>query len=220
MPKDLKSTDPKRFGLTSFADLLAPQSSIPGQDPDTFEAVREGIFASLAPTTPYECLLAENLVSIDWELLQHRRMRDDLLRQEVFEGVSKSIVAFEKKKHDAERDKAWARHVESGGTEEDWVAPSEFESAAAQKLASDLVSQAQSSDAANRKQAQSAIQSMGINLTDILSCAYLGNSNGSTTSIARHADEIVALEKRRREVLRDFGAILEIRPIEAEVIEG
>lgn len=37
---------------------------------------------------------------------------------------------------------------------------------------------------------------------------------------ARLADEIVALEKRRREVLRDYGALTKIRPIEAEVIEG
>lgn len=220
MPKDLKPTDPKQFGLTSFADLLAPGSLIPGQDPDTFEAVRAGIFASLAPVTPYECLIAENLVSIDWELLQHRRMRSDLLRQEVIDEVSESIVAFESKKHDAYLDVEWDRHVAAGGSNDDWTEPRKFDRSAARKRASDLVSQSQSLDGAKRKDALSEIQAMGINLTDVLSRAYRPDPFGSMASVVQHAEEIVALEKRRREVMRDFKALTEIRPIEAEVIEG
>jgi len=35
-----------------------------------------GLTQSLAPATPYEAVLAESLISIEWELLQHRRMHE------------------------------------------------------------------------------------------------------------------------------------------------
>ena len=220
MPKDLKPTDPKQFGLTSFADLLAPRSSIPGQDPDTFEAVRAGIFASLAPVTPYECLIAENLVAIDWELLQHRRMRGDLLRQSVVSDVTKAAIDFKWKEYEVHWNADWKRHEEAGGTEDTWTEPPEFDEDAAVKGSSELLANAQASDPTTRAEALHQIQAMGINLSDVLSQAHLGAEFGPQARAARLADEIVALEKRRREVLRDYAALTKIRPIEAEVIEG
>ena len=35
----------------------------------------------LAPATPYECVIAENLVALEWEMLQHRRMRNACIRE-------------------------------------------------------------------------------------------------------------------------------------------
>lgn len=220
MPKDLKSTDPKRFSLTSFAELLAPRSTIPGQDPDTFEAVRAGIFASLAPMSPYECLIAENIVSIDWELLQHRRKRDHLLRHSVMEGVTVSFLEVARSEHSALLDAEWKRHVEAGGTEKTWNEPPDFDKGAAERRATMLLADAQAPDAAVRSEALHQFEAMGVNLTDILSQAYLADTRGSTARVSRHADAIMALEKRRREVLRDYTALTGIRPIEAEVIEG
>ena len=39
-------------------------------------------------------------------------------------------------------------------------------------------------------------------------------------SVTRHEDKMPELERRRREVMRDFEALRKARPVEAEVIEG
>ena len=54
MSKDVSKLDPDRFGLSSFADLIAPRDPLIGEVPGVFEAFREGLFQSLLPMTPYE----------------------------------------------------------------------------------------------------------------------------------------------------------------------
>ena len=80
MPKNLTLPDPTRFGLERFADLLPARDHITGEDPGSFDGFHEGLMQSLAPLTPYEGVIAENLIAIEWELVQHRRMRDVGLR--------------------------------------------------------------------------------------------------------------------------------------------
>jgi hypothetical protein len=52
----------------------------PGEDPDTYEGLREALLHDLVPRSPYERLLAENLITLEWEAIRHRRLRDDLIR--------------------------------------------------------------------------------------------------------------------------------------------
>lgn len=72
--------DPARFGMQSFAELLSTRPEILGEVQGRFDAFREGMIASLLRVTPYECVVAENLIAIDWEMVQRRRMRDAELR--------------------------------------------------------------------------------------------------------------------------------------------
>jgi hypothetical protein len=76
MNKKLKTPDPRDFNLESFGDLVSDKLSIVGEEAGAFEVFRAGMLASLAPMTPYECVIAENLIAIEWELFQQRRMRE------------------------------------------------------------------------------------------------------------------------------------------------
>ena len=110
MPNDLTPPDPARFDLQSFADLLPARAPILGEDPGSFEGFRAGMMQSLLPMTPYEGVIAENLIAIEWKLLQHRRMRDAGLRKVVRNHVIEAVVTREEAVHDAELDDAWEAH--------------------------------------------------------------------------------------------------------------
>lgn len=92
MPQDLSLPDPGRFDLKSFADILPARPPIIGEEPGSFKGFRQGLLESLAPTTPYECVVAENLVSIEWELLQHRVMRDAGIRRQISDAIVEATV--------------------------------------------------------------------------------------------------------------------------------
>src|SRR6056297_2140413 len=118
MPQDLPITPPTAFGLKSFADLLPTRDPIPGEDPGSFQTFHAAMMASLGPATPHECVIAENLVAIEWELAQHRRMRDAGLRNIMRQAICNAVVRQKDAEHDAMLDAAWDRHVEAGGGEE------------------------------------------------------------------------------------------------------
>ena len=70
---------------TARAELLQhilPTQLLPGEDPQTFEALHDALYLNLMPGTPYERILAEQLVTLEWEALRHRRLRDSLLMAE------------------------------------------------------------------------------------------------------------------------------------------
>lgn len=79
---------------------------------------------SLAPATAYERVISENLTQIEWELLQHLRMRNMNLRTLTRDAIIAAVVKFRKEQHDTEWDEKWdsafEAHEEAGGTEEEW----------------------------------------------------------------------------------------------------
>ena len=93
MPNEHTPLAPTRFNLTSFAELLPARDHIIGEDPGSFDGFHGGMMQSLAPVTPYEGVIAENLIAIEWELLQHRRMRDAGLRQIIRKAICDAVVA-------------------------------------------------------------------------------------------------------------------------------
>jgi hypothetical protein len=120
MPQDLPTTLPTAFGLESFSDLLPVRDPIPGEDPGSFEGFRAAMMASLIPGTPYECVIAENLIAIEWELVQHRRMRDSGLRVLIRKAIRQAIVRQKDAEHQSALEASWERHVEAGGSEANW----------------------------------------------------------------------------------------------------
>ena len=59
-----------------------PTQLLPDEDPKTHRVLRDALFLNLLPGTPYERILAEQLVTLEWEALRHRRLRDSLLMAE------------------------------------------------------------------------------------------------------------------------------------------
>ena len=216
MTTDLTPPDPARFNLTSFADLLPSRAPIIGEDPGSFEGFHNGMMQSLLPVTPYEGVIAENLIAIEWELLQHRRMRDAGLRKVVRNHVSKAVVKREEAAHDAKLDEAWHAHEAQGGTEDDWENPFDFDEDAALELGQSLAQNAVSRDPDTFQAACAEIEGLGLDIVDLMSGAYLGYKTG----VAKHEDRLPDLERRRREVMRDYDALQKVRPVEAEVIAG
>lgn len=216
MTTDLTPPDPARFELASFADLLPARAPIVGEDPGSFAGFHTGMVQSLLPMTPYEGVIAENLVAIEWELLQHRSMRDAGLRKVVRNHVSRAVVRRELAAHNAKLDEACDAHEAQGGTEDDWEEHLSFDQEAAEETGQILAQNAVSRDPETFRAACAEIEGIGLDLVDLMSEAYLSYEDGVT----RHENKLPELERRRREVKRDFDALQRARPLEGEVIEG
>jgi hypothetical protein len=213
MPKDLTSPSPERFGMTSFADLLPARDPILGEDPGSFRGFHQGLMQSLTPFTPYECAVAENLVAIEWELLQHRRMRDANLRKVIHQSVSDAVVAREQDRHEVALDAAFDKFIAAGGDENAWKEPFTFDKAAAQKMAEGIAARTVSHDPDLQAKASAEVVALGLQPVELMSAAYLTWN----APAAKHDDKIQALERRRREVKRDYDALQKARPVKAHV---
>jgi hypothetical protein len=84
--------DPLDFGLTSFADILPKRDTIPGEEAGSFAVFQAQLMRTLTPFTPYEFVVAENLISIEWEILQHRKMRERCLRNLLGKEIEKELA--------------------------------------------------------------------------------------------------------------------------------
>lgn len=221
-PETQSLPDPLRFNLASFAELLPSRDPIVGEDPGTFDGFRAGLFQSLGPATPYECVIAENLVLIEWELLQHRAMREACLLRSIRPAIAKAVRGQMRREHLQAMDEAWDEYVEQGGAEDDWEEPYKFDAEAADEAASKLVDQATSRDPQVQAAAYAEISQLGLSPLELLSEAYrgtLGESFQTDQSAEYHDAKIRELERRRREVKRDFDQLQQSRPDKGVIIE-
>lgn len=214
--------DPRRFNLASFADLLPRREPIIGEDPGSFDSFRIGLVQSLNPATPYECVIAENLVQIEWELLQHRAMREACLLRLIRPAIAKAVRGQKRHEHSLAMDEAWDDYIEKGGAEDDWEEPYEFDEEAADEAASGLVDRATSSDPQVQAAAYAEISSLGLSPLELLSEAHRGTLNEgyrADDSAEYHDTKIRELERRRREVKRDYDQLRQSRPSTEITIE-
>jgi len=216
MANDLNFPSPEPFGLESFAEFLPKRDPILGEDPGSFGGFHYGMMRSLTPFTPYECVLAENLIAIEWELLQHRRMRDAGLRRKIREEVRSAVMDRERGKHKADIDSAWEEFIEAGGDEDEWEDPFEFDEVAAEDAAVILAARTISPNRDIQAEACRKLFELGIAPVDLMSRAYRDDCN----SDYGHDAKMRELERRRREVKRDYDALQRTRPVDAEIIEG
>ena len=216
MSNDLSPPNPKPFGIVSFSELLPSRDTIIGEEPGSFDGFREGMMASLTPITPYEAVIAENIIAIEWELLQHRRMREASMRREIHKVIVDAVVKREKRHFDDAIEEAWEEHLASGGGDDDWEYPFEFDEDGAEKLGEDLVLRATSQEPDNQLEAYAEIQDMGMSPIEMMSSAYIDYNRHSI----KHDDKVRELERRRRDVMRDYQALQRSRPIEGEVVAG
>lgn len=215
MSKDLALPNPERFGMASFAELLPAREPIIGEAPSSFAGFREGMMRALFPFTPYVCVIAENLIAIEWELLQHRRMRLASLRKEIQAVVCTAVIKREQERYDDAIDALWDKYIAAGGDKDSWVDAYPFDEAAALTLADDLAKRVTSPDADVQTKAQDEMLELGLEPLQLMSDAYL--SNGPAV---KHDNRVQKLEGRRRDVKRDYDALQKTRPVDAEIIDG
>lgn len=196
MSKKVSLPDAGKFNLASFAEILPSRAPIIGEDPGSFDVFHEGLMRSLAPLTPYECVIAENLVAIEWELLQRRRMREAAIRRVACAAIEKAVFTHRRTKHMEVLDEARERHHEDEGAEADWDELPQFDLEAAEREGADLAARATSSDRTTQQSACEEIAALGMDAVEVMSAAY--TSVGS--DIREYDLKVQELERRRREV--------------------
>ncbi|TFV71246.1 hypothetical protein E4K64_27950 [Bradyrhizobium frederickii] len=77
-----------------FAALAPPPLLLPGEHLDHYHALRQAIFADLAPRSAIEWLLAIDVAELSWEIQRYRMLRHKLLetyRQKAIEAALRQI---------------------------------------------------------------------------------------------------------------------------------
>lgn len=194
MTTAMTKPDPAQFNLQSFADILSKRSAMAGEDLGAFDDFHDGMIQSLAPTTAYECVIAENLISIEWDLMQHQRMRDDCLQQITRKAISEAVLAFLKELHGTRPKKKW-------------------DEVAALAEGAGLADRAISRDRTIQTKAFDEITALGMDPLQLMSQTYRTSGFG----VSHHETEIRQLERRRRNVKREYDALQKIRPLSAPV---
>lgn len=213
MGKKLTKPDPRDFHLESFADLVSGKLPIIGEDAGTFEAFRLGLLASIDPLTPYECVIAENLISIEWELLQQRRMREASIRASLLRALEYAVKASWKAEYEARLDRLWEDHISRGGDRDDFEITELFDEEGAIDAAKELFARATSKDQTQREDAYTEITELGSDPIDLMARAY--RASGSEAEL--HDQKVQNLERRRREVKRDLDDLQKARPIDLDL---
>lgn len=80
-PKKSISTQQRGVPL-EVVDLLPRIKLLPGEDVAVYEGLRQALMAELVPGTPYETILVQNLITLEWEGMRHRNLKDGLILAE------------------------------------------------------------------------------------------------------------------------------------------
>lgn len=199
---------------SSFQALLEARQPIVGEDEGGYEALRDAILASLNPFTPYERVMAENLVAIEWEILQKRNVLAAQIRKAIHPKIVKAVLDLKKQEYEAEIDKKWEEHQASGDPSEEWD-PEEFAKDKAEAYAIDIAKDATGRDPQTVANTQRELEDMGIDPVILMSDAYL--ERGSR--VLQLEDDIKNLERRRREIKKDYDTLQTSRPLIGEAIQ-
>ena len=170
--KSVAAPDPGRFNLTTFADILSHREPIVGEVPGSYALFHAGLTQSLAPATPYEAVVAESLIRIEWELLQHRRMRDASLRASIRKQICKAVTTALEVIYNQEVAQDLEDHLVGGGEDEAWDHPGDFDEDAAEEVGRDLAARADSQDPQVQAEAYEEIEALGITPLDLMRMAY------------------------------------------------
>lgn len=192
---------PEPYGLVSFADVLLSRDPIIGEAPGAFEFFHAEMLKVFRPKHPYACVLVENLIDIEWEIVQQRHMRDASLRQVIYTLIRDALFKLRQLEHENEEHRLREEHLEAGGSEYSFQ-PTDFDSDGAQLFGHYLAERAMSRDRAVRDAALAELVKLGLKPIDVMSEAHAGGS----PKVVHHDSKARSLEDRRREVKRDFEA--------------
>ena len=216
MHNQIVKPDPADFGLNSFLQLYGKRDPIPGETGLSFETLRRATLAHYAPKTGYEATLVDNLTDIQWQINQHRQMRDTFLRDDINKEICNAVVRQLRADWNTKIDADSEVWVAAGNNEDDFE-PDEFDRDTAEKHGDALARQLVDVDTNMRAKAEQKLIELGMNSSSLLAETYRRNS----VWIDRHNETIEKFEDRRRRVQADIEALQAARPVnQAPVIEG
>jgi hypothetical protein len=183
-------------GGAAFHDLLPRRNPILGAAPAFFDDFRASRIASLDPVRDEEMRIAEVLSAVEWDLLQHRRLRDAVLRQSIRVEIVRAVLARHRAGHAPNGAATYGdlvavdRANDGRGTAVDTAEDTALSAARC------LAARAVASDPDLRKAALSEITGFGLEPGEIHAAACHGFDTAGKEIDAR----IAQLEQRRRAV--------------------
>jgi hypothetical protein len=201
--------------LAPFAinDLLPERPALIGEFSPAYEAFREATLEDLSPATRYEYIQAQQLVDLNWAILQAKASADIELSTST-EGLVRSRL-HAKLEGDFERGflQLLKAFVEGGGDEDDFEDPMEWD--AVGPRVEGIVEGLKSKDGQARGQANAEAVALGIDPRLVLSAQLLNNAG-----YRRHSEKLPDLEKRARLLSAEYRAVQNARPIDVVAAAG
>ena len=173
-------------------DLIPRMPLLPGEDAAAFADLRDALLGELAPATPYQIFIAENIVAVEWEIHRHRNFRDGLQRSS-FRAVARDLRM---------------------GNDDLFGITSISASDTAKEFAAGLM-RAPGSD---EEPAQQWLSDQNITTGEIKAEAY----NRVARALEPHEQKLAELETRRRRLRQDFDALKQAQPADipdAEIVD-
>ena len=87
---------PGDFGLNSFQELIHQPPNKAGDQLDDLDALREALLTDLAPIRPQEAVMAENIVMIEWDIVQIIAQKRQIARSAIYDEIANQYVKVER----------------------------------------------------------------------------------------------------------------------------
>ena len=197
----------------SINDLLPERPAIIGEFSPAYEAFRVATLSDLAPVTQYEFLQAQQLVDLNWSILQLKSSSDVELSTSMERNMGRLIDNKLEGNAESESRRQLNQYLEAGGDEDEFEDNVDWDGMDAQR--DGIVERLKSTDPALRRQAFVEANALGVDPRLVLSAQLLKNVN-----YRRHIDKLPDLEKRARLLSAEFREIQKARPIEVVPVSG
>ena len=197
----------------SINDLLPERPAIIGEFSPAYEAFRVATLSDLAPVTQYEFLQAQQLVDLNWSILQLKASSDVELSTSMERNMGRLIDNKLEGNAESESRRQLNQYLEAGGDEDEFEDNVDWDGMDAQR--DGIVERLKSTDPALRGQAFVEANSLGVDPRLVLSAQLLKNVN-----YRRHIDKLPDLEKRARLLSAEYREIQKARPIEVVPVSG
>lgn len=178
-------------GSQELLDLIPRLRLLPGEDDATFEDLRQALLGELAPSTPYQTAIAENIIALEWETHRHRALRDNLIRSRFREVAQET--------RDGRTNEF---NLGFGGASQD---------------AMDFAVALMSPTAADTTEARNWLAQNNMTVEEIVAVAY----QKAGPALDPHERKLAELETRRRRLRQDYDQLkaTRARPVrDAEIV--
>lgn len=203
MAHDLNPTPGGDFRSLATNDLLPERPALIGEFSPAYEAFREATIADLAPVTKYEYFQAQQLVDLNWAILQAKASAD----VELSSGTERTVREQLNAKLEGDGEREYRRQLLAFEDPVDWDAIEE-------KI-ENMMAGLKSRDTGEREAATADAIALGVDPRLVLSAQLLNNSG-----FRRHSEKLPDLEKRTRLLSAEYREIQKTRPIDVVPVSG
>ena len=208
---------PSDFGLNSFQELIYQPPQHVGDNLDDLDAFRDALLNDLTPIRPHEVVMAENIIMIEWEIVQIVIQKRQIARAELFDEIIRHYVKTAEDKFNKEEKLQQIKEQEELGG--DYLPPSigeqkVFNPYDAETKAKSVISHLKSGDKDRIEQAQIQMKE------DLPSPETIPAAVYDTGSKYRELDDALSvLERRRRRLLEDYKNLQNAYAIDVMSVE-